>query len=1068
MLLAAFGGRLAAGLAYEENFNAGDGGYTVSGPNASWAWGTVTSGPGAAHSGLSAWATNLAGDYANSADAYLSSPEINLSAHSGQALFLSWWHVLLTEAQYDFASVEVSKNGGATWQVVYGEESGTVDSAWTRHTVQLDPSFAVHNLRLRFRLRSDDGGTAAGFYIDDISILPATLEPVYTQDFDTDSGDYEAEGVTSWAWGMPGNGPGAAHSLPNVWGTGLSGLYGPSESGVLVSPAIDASAHPDRALVLGWWQYLVSEAVHDQARVDVSSDNGTTWETVYGPVSGEVSSTWTRQSVVLDAAHAVSGLRVRFGLVTDSSIGNVGFYIDDIELSAAVAGRPAVTDIERRLTEDTSLTFSLQDFSAAFSSAGDETPVTVRVTSLPEHGTLQREGRAVSAGEELEASSVDQLVYTPTADFDGSDTFGWNAGNGLLYAAAAASCTLTVAPVNDAPVIEVNTLTVDEGQTVTVTGQTLHASDVDNTAAELGYTVTSVANGHYALTVNGTVVTTFTQAQVDNGEIQFVHDGGNQAPAAQLTVSDGELSDSGNATVFFSDQNDAPVLTANSLTVDQGQTVVLTSSELAATDEEDDDNTLTFTVSSVTQGQFEMLQAPGVAVTSFTREQLGAGRIRFVHDDSRIAPSYDVTVADSGGLSAGPHAASVSFTSINQMPEVTAFSVRDAQETTAGYTDQPELAVSLAATDADGTIVGWMVTGSNVPPQAADPGWSASPPTAYTLTGPEGLAQVYAWVKDSDGGVNPLAAASTASIVFERPLTFTLSAAGASPTELRFGHWGGATPEADANLDVVLSAPEQDGGPTVYLASLEPGASDRLQADYRATAALTRWRLVVDVGDSGAVGLSWDVSAAAPSRALYLQPLRREQASGAPVDMSAISELAVTESTVFEVVYGTTAVSQIEVRGPWDLVGHALLTGDTLQQAFADQGRDAEGVGPFWGWDGETYFPVPADRPLSPETGYWARTTHEVVNGGVNGLAADGTIELTPGWNLISPVSAFDTAQAGAIIAAVWAWDPFSRMYVAPVDGILRPGRGYWVYNAHPETVLLNTNSNGSRSERAP
>ena len=48
--------------AYRETFDASDGGWTGSG-TASWAWGTPTSGPGAAHSGTRVWATNLAGDY---------------------------------------------------------------------------------------------------------------------------------------------------------------------------------------------------------------------------------------------------------------------------------------------------------------------------------------------------------------------------------------------------------------------------------------------------------------------------------------------------------------------------------------------------------------------------------------------------------------------------------------------------------------------------------------------------------------------------------------------------------------------------------------------------------------------------------------------------------------------------------------------------------------------------------------------------------------------------------------------------------------------------------------------
>ena len=39
----------------------------------------------------------------------------------------------------------------------------------------------------------------------------------------------------------------------------------------------------------------------------------------------------------------------------------------------------------------------------------------------------------------------------------------------------------------------------------------------------------------------GVAITTFTQAQVTAGDIQFVHDGGEAAPAYSVTVSDGAL-----------------------------------------------------------------------------------------------------------------------------------------------------------------------------------------------------------------------------------------------------------------------------------------------------------------------------------------------------------------------------------------------------------------------------------------------------------------------------------------------------------------------------------------------
>jgi hypothetical protein len=95
-------------------------GFTVSGSLATWQWGVPTSGPNAAHRGSKVWATNLSGNYRAGEDSYLTSPVIDLSAHAGHAITLSWW-----EYAYTFsgtARVEVSKDGGLSWALISTSE----------------------------------------------------------------------------------------------------------------------------------------------------------------------------------------------------------------------------------------------------------------------------------------------------------------------------------------------------------------------------------------------------------------------------------------------------------------------------------------------------------------------------------------------------------------------------------------------------------------------------------------------------------------------------------------------------------------------------------------------------------------------------------------------------------------------------------------------------------------------------------------------------------------------------------------------------------------------------------
>ncbi|NJR70607.1 MAG: hypothetical protein HC771_19690 [Synechococcales cyanobacterium CRU_2_2] len=92
--------------------------------------------------------------------------------------------------------------------------------------------------------------------------------------------------------------------------------------------------------------------------------------------------------------------------------------------------------------------------------------------------------------------------------------------------------------------------------------------------------------------------------------------------------------------------NTSPVIQTNTLSIAEGGAVVLTEANLKAVDSNDGANELTFTVSSITGGQFEVVGLAGNAVTSFTQQQVNASQIRFVHDGGEVAPSYTVVVKD--------------------------------------------------------------------------------------------------------------------------------------------------------------------------------------------------------------------------------------------------------------------------------------------------------------------------------------------------------------------------------------------------------------------------------------
>jgi subtilisin family serine protease len=321
-------------FAYYEDFEASDGDFKAAGVT-SWRWGTPTSGPGTAHSCNKVWATNPLGDYANGEDGYAVGPTVDLSAYAGQSLYLSWWQWLQTEECCDYASAEVSNDGGTTWTRVYGEVRGNVDPQWTRHWLLLDPSYAVSDFRIRFHLYTDGSVTFPGYYVDDIGILPVSPHVVYSQDFEASNGGFTPGGTTSWAWGVPTSGPGSAHSGTKVWATNLAGNYGNNENGTIESGDIDLSAYAGQNLFVTWWQWLQTESLFDYASVEVSADGGVDWWPAYGEVSGNVDLAWRQRGIVLEPGYAVNNFRIRFRLRSDRSVTYPGYYVDDLTIAAS-------------------------------------------------------------------------------------------------------------------------------------------------------------------------------------------------------------------------------------------------------------------------------------------------------------------------------------------------------------------------------------------------------------------------------------------------------------------------------------------------------------------------------------------------------------------------------------------------------------------------------------------------------------------------------------------------------------------------------------------------------------
>src|SRR6185436_17134605 len=113
-------------------------------------------------------------------------------------------------------------------------------------------------------------------------------------------------------------------------------------------------------------------------------------------------------------------------------------------------------------------------------------------------------------------------------------TFSVTVNDGTIDSNTLAA-TITYNPANDAPVLTGASLTLNEGQTITLSVANFGVTDPDN--ASFTFTVSGIAGGFFQLSsAAGTPITSFTTAQLTGGLVQFVDDGDEVAPGFSVKV----------------------------------------------------------------------------------------------------------------------------------------------------------------------------------------------------------------------------------------------------------------------------------------------------------------------------------------------------------------------------------------------------------------------------------------------------------------------------------------------------------------------------------------------------
>jgi VCBS repeat-containing protein len=415
-------------------------------------------------------------------------------------------------------------------------------------------------------------------------------------------------------------------------------------------------------------------------------------------------------SFTLSATDEDTGDVLTFSIVTPPSNGTLDatnipdvIYTPDADYKGADSFEFKAADATSWDTSTVPINVAAQVQGSDDSASVDEdSSVVIDVLSndiAPPAATKSVESVTQGANGSISINGDNTVTYSPAADFNGTDTFTYvvratEAGIGGDNLDTA-TVTVTVNPVNDAPVATDDTSTTNEDTAVVIAASTLASNDTDIDGDILSVTaVNGAVKGTVALDAGNV---TFTPTPDVNGEGSF-----------DYTVDDGNGgTDVGTVTVTIAPVNDDPVAAADTVATDEDTPLIFNASDLLGNDSDIDGDTPTFVgVSNAVNGT--------VAEDS--------GTITFTPTaDVDTSGSFTYNISDGNGGSA-TGTVTIAINPINDAPVANGQVVAADNET-------PE-AITLTASDVDDAVLTYSIVPDSGPSNGILSG--SAPNVTYT------------------------------------------------------------------------------------------------------------------------------------------------------------------------------------------------------------------------------------------------------------------------------------------------------------------------------------------------
>jgi hypothetical protein len=440
--------------------------------------------------------------------------------------------------------------------------------------------------------------------------------------------------------------------------------------------------------------------------------------------------------------------------IWEDSSENAGNTVADI---IASAGGDRITDVDAGAVEGIAVYFTDS------TNGRWEYSVDGGNTWLDLDSASSTQARLLNPASLIRFEPVADFNGTATMSFRAWDQTNGNNGDSIVMATAGSTLSvgletarITVSPVNDVPRfigLDANPAFIEDGLSVVLdddaqifdadlsgfdnfdrstiyVGRTggANTDDVFTNTGLLG-SLTEGGNAVY----NGTIVGTVNQNSGGELIIQFngsatnaivnsvmqtiTYSNSNDTPPSSVdltwTFNDNNDGSQGSGSAEFISQqltiditatNDSPSVVHYGGIVNEGEYVTLTPDMIQASDVDDAAGNLTYTISNIANGQFEVSGSPGTPITNFTQAQIDAGQIVFLHDGSETTiASFDFSLADGGEDGAAPATGTFYFT---VAPD------NDAPESVSTVNDGTEdnvLSITLTGSDIDGSVDGFRI-----------------------------------------------------------------------------------------------------------------------------------------------------------------------------------------------------------------------------------------------------------------------------------------------------------------------------------------------------------------------